>query len=46
MRSDTLEKRKSVANTVGSSSGQLRRVEQGVDGNDLLEEGGHDTWGR
>jgi len=46
MRSDTLKKRKSVAHTVRSGSGQLRRVEQRVDGDDLLEERGHDTWSR
>lgn len=46
MRSNTLEKRKSVADTVTGSGGQLRRVEQWVDGDDLLEERGHYTWSR
>ena len=40
---DTLKKRKGVTDTIRSSRGQLRRIEQRVDRDDLLEEGGHDT---
>ena len=38
-----LKERERVANTVASGGCQLRWVEERVDGDDLLEKGGHDT---
>lgn len=45
VRCHTLEEGEGVADAVGGSRGELGRVEQGVDGNDLLDERGHDTEG-
>jgi hypothetical protein len=36
VRGDTLEQRQSIADTVRGSCGELRGVQQGVDGDDLL----------
>lgn len=41
--SNALQQSKRVADPVRGSSGELRRVEQGVDGDDLLEERCHNT---
>lgn len=43
VRGDTLKKCKSIANTIRSCSGQLRRIEERVDRDDLLQQRGHDT---
>lgn len=40
---NALQKRKSVANTVGRGGSQLRGVEERVDGDNLLKQRGHDT---
>ena len=37
MRCNTLKQCKSIADAIGGGGGQLRRVQQWVDGNDLLE---------
>lgn len=39
-----LQQRQGVADSVGCRGGQLRRVEKGIDGDDFLQEGGHDAW--
>lgn len=41
---DALKKGESIADAVGGSGGELRWVEEWVDGNDFLEEGRHDTY--
>lgn len=43
VRSDALKKGKSVANAVAGGGRELRRVEQWVNGDDLLEKRSHDT---
>ena len=43
VRGDALEQREGIADAVRSGSGQLRRVEQRVDGYDFLKERRHDT---
>ena len=45
MRCHTLEESEGVADPVGGSRGELRRVEKRVDGDDLLDKGGHDAEG-
>lgn len=46
MGGDTLQQREGIADPVGSGGCELRGVEKGVDGDDLLDEGGHDTWSK
>jgi hypothetical protein len=43
MRRNTLEERKGIANAVGGGCGELGRAQQGIDADNLLKEGGHDT---
>lgn len=45
MRCYTLEQGKCVTNPVRGCGSKLRRVEKRVDGDDLLDQGGHDTKG-
>ena len=40
-----LQKGKSIADPIGGRGGELRGIEEGVDGDDLLDEGGHDAEG-
>ena len=44
MRRDALEQGERVAHPVGGRRRELRRVEEVVDADDLLEQRRHDTW--
>lgn len=46
MGCDALQQCERIANPVGGCGSELRGVEEGVDGDDLLNEGGHNTWNR
>lgn len=41
VRGNTLQKSQCIADAVGGGSSELRWVEQSIDGNDLLQQGGH-----
>lgn len=44
MRRNTLEQSQCVADTIRSSCSELGGVQQWVNGDDLLEQGGHDAY--
>jgi hypothetical protein len=44
MRCDALEEREGIAYAVRHMCSQVRRGEHWIDGDNLLEEGWHDTW--